>query len=156
VSGVVNRALSLRLALAAWLLLTNLSLGLYHRHEATPGPSEAARAHRAAPGAWHHHIVLLGIELDFLSFNTETSPFDPNSSGGEESYVLLSNLLAPCPDHESGLGPALLMSAVFLLELPPARMPPLEESCSSAAIEGLTGLPPPQIALGARSGVQQV
>jgi hypothetical protein len=149
-----TRSTSLRMALAAWLLLMNLSLGLYHQHEAEE--SASASAHRAAPSAWHYHLVLLGVELDFLSLNTETSPFGPNSSADKEAHLLLCSVLAPFPEHDSSPNPALVLSAMALLDLPVLCTPHDELSRAPASTRERTGLPPPQIALGARSGVQQV
>jgi hypothetical protein len=142
------------MALSAWLLLTNLSLGMYHRHEATA--SETSAAHRASPLAWHYHLLLLGFELDVLSVNTETSPFDPSGSPDQETHLLLSGLLAPCPDHEPAPTAALVLWTVAMFH-PPAACAAHDELQPVLALTcDLSGLPPPEIALGARSGVQQI
>ena len=139
---------ALKTALAAWLLLTNLSLGMYHRHEM------GQDAHRAAPTGWHYHVLLLGVELDFLSVNSETCPFQTPSPADGEAHLLLGHLVA-ATDHDIDMS-----SAVLLTLLPP----PIVASCVLAELPAIDsplgddwhGLPSSAAALSARSGVQQV
>jgi hypothetical protein len=147
--GVLASA-TLKTALAGWLLLTNLSLGLYHRHEA----GEAA--HRAAPSAWHYHVLLLGVELDFLSCNAESSPFQSPSTPDGEAHLLLGNLVAPATDHDVATTIALLVALLPLAHQPPCDLPDALESVPGPLAYDVSGLPPPISALTARSGVQQI
>jgi hypothetical protein len=141
---------ALKSALAAWLLLTNLSLGLYHRHET------AQDAHRAAPNGWHYHVLLLGVELDFLSCNTESSPFESPNPAEREAHLLLGNLVAPATDHEIATAGALLLALVPLLNVPSCDITDACALAHSPTSDDMSGLPPPASILGARSGVQQI
>jgi hypothetical protein len=152
-TGVIGSA-SLKTALAAWLVLTNLSLGLYHRHEAADERHARAVPHQAAPTAWHYHWLLLGVELDFLSLNAETCPFSPTHPADGEAHLLLGNLLAPGTEHQPGQSLALLLTGFVLPCLPPDSAS--ADSSWSTADHAGAGLPPPAIALCARSGVQQI
>ncbi len=146
---------SLRLALAAWLLLTNLSLGLYHCHEADDQPAPS-KAHRAAPEAWHYHVLVLGVELDFLSLNSEDCPFRPAGSTDPETHVLLATLLDPGTNHEPGPSPALTLAAVPLCLPSDCLAHDVQAQATAILSDGRTGLPPPPSVLGVRSGVQQI
>jgi hypothetical protein len=149
--------------LAVWLLLTNLVLAVYHRHEAADGTRTAgtglgASPHRANPTAWHYHVLLLGVELEFLSTNSETCPFGPEAPAQEESHVLLATLLGAAQDHELVPDLALLLLAdVSLLHVPAslsaeATLPAPPDTVTADP----TGPPLADAALGYRSGVQQI
>jgi hypothetical protein len=141
---------ALKSALAAWLLLTNLSLGLYHRHEA------AQDAHRAAPNGWHYHVLLLGVELDFLSCNAESCPFESPRPADREAHLLLGNLVAPATDHEIVSAGVLLLALMPLLSVQPCDISSAYALAHPPALDDVSGLPPPGSIHGARSGVQQV
>lgn len=148
-TGVLGSA-TVKTALAAWLLLTNLSLGQYHQHEA------GQDAHRAEPGSWHYHVLLLGVELEFLSVNSETCPFHWPDPANGEAHLLLGDLIAPATNHDADL---CALAVLSLITLPHAA------SCDLAAARApsplpiaheIDGLPPPTSVLTARSGVQQI
>ncbi len=146
--GVLGSA-TLKTALAGWLLLTNLSLGQYHRHEM------GTDAHRAVPGAWHYHVLLLGVELDFLSVNSESSPFQAPGVPDGEAHLLLGNLLAPATDHDAGAAIAFLLTCLPLLARTCAPTVALAPAAAPLAYD-VSGLPPPADGLTCRSGVQQI
>jgi hypothetical protein len=148
---------SLRVALAAWLLLTNLSLGLYHQHGAEAAAPSPVKEHRTSPEARHYHVLVLGIELEFLSLNSETSPFSSGDDSDGEAHLLLARLICPAAEHEPGPALALLIGCDLLTDA--AFM------CSGTHVTGqgssliardFNCLSLPAVALGARSGVQQV
>jgi hypothetical protein len=142
--------ISLRLALAGWLLLTNLSLGLCHQHEAEAGSSLDA----THPEARHCHILVLGVELDCLSLNAETCPFCPDDSPDDECHLLLTSLLGPTEKVELGIMPA---SDDVALPVPVTLTPIGESSLSVLSpARALADPLPSEVALGLRSGVQQV
>ncbi len=141
---------TVKAALAAWLLLTNLSLGQYHRHE--PGHD----AHRAAPNGWHYHVLLLGVELDFLSVNSESSPFQAPSPAEHETHLLLGHLVAPATDHDLGVSLALLLAVVPPAPLAVCESPDALALVPAPMVHDVSGLPPPASVLSARSGAQQV
>jgi hypothetical protein len=139
---------AVKTALAAWLLLTNLSLGLYHRHEM------GQDAHRAAPTGWHYHVLLLGVELDFLSVNSETCPFQNPTPADAEAHLLLGHLVA-ATDHDIDLSSAVLNTLMPLPIVPTCAVVELPATDPSFG-DHWHGLPSPAAALSARSGVQQI
>jgi hypothetical protein len=147
---------SLRLAVAAWLLLTNLSLGQYHRHDAAEAPAPADRPHRAAPQAWHYHVLLLGVEFDFLSLNSETCPFAPEDTRDGETHVLLATLFAPGSHDESTPFAALLLAFLPAYLSHADSVAPVAGQPIVSIGDRIMEAPPAPCATGARSGVQQV
>jgi hypothetical protein len=148
--------------LVAWLMLVNLMQGVYHRHQGDEGmpahgPSLLSAIHRARPDAWHYHLLLLGVEVDFLSANSDTCPFGPDRSPHEEAYSFIGGLLDGGADHDRGTD-AQAPHTGAVLSQPPAPLPQgfgLPE-CPSAVPPNLTAPPPAEAARGVRSGVQQV
>jgi hypothetical protein len=137
--------------LALWLLVTNLSLGLYHRHG-----TEEGRAPLTSPSAWHYHLALFGLHLDFLSVNADDCPFDRETPPRTEVHVLLGsayvveqgNLNAADADVPAPLDalPSPLLTNVPLELTALAACSSRDDKRSFASLA----------ALGARSGVQQI
>jgi hypothetical protein len=153
----------LSFGLAAWLLLTNLVLGVYHRHDADdsaplPGAGLLAAEQDADPGGWHYHLLLLGVEFSFLSMDADTCPFAPEAPAQQEAHTLLSGVLGAGGKAESSPDLALLRLAdvslahVSIAFATAGKMPcPLVLPAIDAASPPLA-----DIARGCRTGVQQV
>ena len=139
----------LKALLAAWLLLMNLSLGLYHQHEPV-----AASAAPTSPGGWHFHVALLGVELEWLSLDSERCPFESHTTREGEVHLVLASQFDSSNDRDAGADVAPLLAEllpVMNVALPPSAETPRLDSVA-------TSTPPPLAvsALGARSGVQQI
>ena len=147
-----------RLVLAAWLLATNLSLGLYHQHGADDAEHASASRmpHRAAPESWHYHLLFCGFELDCLSQNCETCPFGPETPAQGESQVMLSGSFGLRAEHEPDADFGLLLACAALGR--PTGVLTAADPCSALAAADCEPDGPPAlpIALRARSGVLQV
>ena len=141
-----------RYLLVAWLMLTNLSLGLFHRHE----ESAASAVQQTAPTAWHYHLALFGLHLDFLSVNADTSPFGQEAPPSKEVHLLLGSVFASDQQQRSAdLVPSLSLDFPSPSPVTAALTAPnsaAEDSAANSADHVLL----PEIALGARSGVQQI
>jgi hypothetical protein len=145
------------MTLAAWLLLTNLSLGLYHQHGPEAAAPSPVKEHRASPEARHYHVLVLGVELDFLSLNSETSPFGSDDDANAEAHVLLASLICPAAEHEPEPALALLIGCDLLADaVSMCRAGNRAGQGFSLTARDFNGLSLPDVALGARSGVQQV
>lgn len=138
--------------LLLWLVVTNLSMGLFHHHEGATPPD--ARADDApASYAWHYHLALFGLELDALTVYDDRCPFEScPPDAGETQLLLAAPFGGAAPERDAELPAVDLGHALAVLcELAPA-----------AAAEGIAlgecAAPPPPCpsALGTRSGVQQL
>jgi hypothetical protein len=92
-----------RSLLAGWLVLFNLSLGLYHCHgdavanPTTAGPVVSAGSPHAP--AWHYHLAVLGLEIDLLSATADQCPFESSAPASGEVHVLLAKTCASNQDR---------------------------------------------------------
>src|SRR5581483_1859103 len=139
-----------RYLLAVWLLLANLSLGLYHQHG-----EEAGRPARTVSSTWHYHPALFGMHLDLLSVNADDSPFDPETTPGQEAHVLLGSVYAA--DQQRSADSTFALMPVDFTALPSTLIIPPGSPTAVACLAHPAGHSRLAVdALGARSGVQQI